>query len=317
MELLTPREFVITSLLVNRGELRYSEVQAAASEELPKGTINGTVSVLTRRGFLEKSRERQPNGTWSARYRITDHGRAAWTDFVDWVSCIAKGMKVKRRSTNPEAPRLPTADERRQLLEATNPNLGRLLRLVWAQPDVAVSELGESDVGDFDRAGELVVGPRELDSSKSRRPPRRRVKLTSEAAAICAEAAGLRRSGILFVTARGGRFERKSVTVQFRYLRERCGLPPHIKMRLKPGGWPVHAERDRLFLEWYEAPGTPTFHSPAAIVDRWNREHPDAIPRGRRRDGDERQAALDYVYNAIRRAKQRREMERSATSPAA
>lgn len=39
-------------------------------------------------------------------------------------------------------------------------------------------------------------------------------------------------------------------------------------------------ERDHLWLSWYEVEGSDTFHSPAKIRDRWNREHPDEAIAG-------------------------------------
>jgi integrase len=300
MELLKPAEFVIASLLVNRGELAFAELLAAATDEIPRGTVSTTLGMLTRRGLLARMRERLPNGYRRATYRITDHGRAAWTDFVDWVACIARGEPSTRRAAAVEAPRLPTADERRELLAAAPPEFGRLLAFCWSQPDAGVTELVQADVEDFDRAaGELVIGWQQ----QGRRPTRRRLTLTPEAAAVAAEAAGLRRSGPLFAAPRAGRFRAHSVTVQFRHLCERRGVGRHVRLRLAGVQPPSRPARDRLFLAWYEERGAATFHSPQAIRERWNRERPDdPIPDGNR--------GYHSVNGAIHRARRRRNAER-------
>ncbi|MCE9560824.1 MAG: hypothetical protein K8U57_02090 [Planctomycetes bacterium] len=57
---------------------------------------------------------------------------------------------------------------------------------------------------------------------------------------------------------------------------------------------PCH-DRDRQFLEWYEAKGEPTDHSAAGIRDRWNGLHPDA------------KVTREVVVKAIKRARLKRE----------
>lgn len=56
-------------------------------------------------------------------------------------------------------------------------------------------------------------------------------------------------------------------------------------------------DRDHTFLRWYEAEGDTTFHSPAAIRDKWNREHSEEEQISGGAHG------LDSVEKAIKRAK--------------
>lgn len=83
------------------------------------------------------------------------------------------------------------------------------------------------------------------------------------------------------------------------YIRERCGLPASPKNSGLGESKRPCFERDHQFLAWYEAEGEETFHSHAAIRDRWNAENPrdriDAADNGR-----------DIVKKAIRLAKKER-----------
>ena len=61
-------------------------------------------------------------------------------------------------------------------------------------------------------------------------------------------------------------------------------------------------ERDHLFLKWNEAEDSPTFHSPAKIRDKWNREHPnDQIGDGR--------SGSDVVRKGLQAARRDRQQE--------
>jgi DNA-binding MarR family transcriptional regulator len=298
MELLKPAEFLIASILVNRGELKFAALMAAAAGEVPKGTACSTVGMLRRRGLVERSQD-LCDGRRRATYRITDHGRAAWTDTFDWYSCIARGQPSRQCTAVVEAPRLPTADERHSLLAAATPEFARLLAFCWAQPGIAITEAVQANIADFNRADrELTVGVPAADANG--RSPRRSVKLTPEAAAIVAEAAGLRRSGVLFPAPRAGQFRPHCVTNQFRQLADRCGIPRHVRLRVRPVNVPLRSERDDTLLSWYEDRDAATFRSNAAIRDRWNAEHPDdPIPAG--------ETGYYRVHNAIRRARTRRD----------
>jgi len=64
-------------------------------------------------------------------------------------------------------------------------------------------------------------------------------------------------------------------------------------------------ERNELFLQWYEVENADTFHSPAAIRDKWNAENPrDKINESTADNG------LGAVKQILRRARIKRNSER-------
>ncbi|WP_339911866.1 hypothetical protein [Symmachiella dynata] len=72
---------------------------------------------------------------------------------------------------------------------------------------------------------------------------------------------------------------------------------------IQPNGKPV--DRDMQFLEWYEAEGTTTYHSPAKIRDKWNNSRPKAEQIS---DQTTQAAGIDIVKKGIRRARKRRDV---------
>jgi hypothetical protein len=62
------------------------------------------------------------------------------------------------------------------------------------------------------------------------------------------------------------------------------------------------AMRDALWLQWYEDETSETCGSPAAIRDRWNREHPEDPV-----NLDTNEQGRDTIWRAIKRAKERRD----------
>jgi hypothetical protein len=76
--------------------------------------------------------------------------------------------------------------------------------------------------------------------------------------------------------------------------------PPVEAGKVPPGITRRMAARDHLWLAWYETTGTDTFHSPARIRDKWNRENQSS----KIDDGDK---GRDLVEKSIEKARGERE----------
>jgi len=239
---LTPLEFLILSQLVNRGELRPAAIETAVGMEATHGGAHKAVRRLQRRGLVAAD-----VAEGLRRIGITGHGRDAWAEFLDWTTCVAKGMQFSRpRSTRP--PREATPDERRRMLRIASPGFGRLLRVAWALPDAKLAALAGADVADFDGdAGELSVrcGPRQGT---------KRLALGEAALTALREAIGFRCDGPVFTARRGGRYTSRRVSDEFADVRRRAGVADEVRLR------PFHSPGGRRG----ERPTDPAAASPAA-----------------------------------------------------
>lgn len=226
---LSHSRFLILSSLLDGGEKTRGEICAAIEWRSSLPCFWRTTNVLLRSGLAEKSAVMLEGDESEVRFRITEAGREAWQESLDFYLFAAErfGTVVKPTETirvvsrrpsvvrKPVTHRLMTPAEE----QGCNPELRRLVIASRELPALEMDEIVSLDVGDFDAGtAELVPG-------------NRRLPVSCELERVIREAIGTRKAGPLFINRRGGRWTVNSAGTAFRRARLKAGIAEDVVLR--------------------------------------------------------------------------------------
>jgi hypothetical protein len=252
------RHFMIVSALVDGTDRTFDELCRALGKDLSRSSFMDAFWQLAARGFIVRVRfmgvvrqkhRRSYRRTFKA-YRITDSGRAAWVETLDFYRFLSErflktagrhgstavttpkakhGAQIERavpRRLEPE--RRATSEESERLLKFAGPGFAYLYRAL-RESVLTFDQLAALEIGNIDFARQKL----------SIRPDDRRrvIRAGNRLLGILQSACGTRREGRVFLNSYGRPWQISRARATFARCRRLAGLPSSIVMRgrLKKG----------------------------------------------------------------------------------
>jgi integrase len=243
----SPMQFAALAVLLDGRVHRNGKIARAIGHKRPT-SFTIVLRSLEARGLVDRVRWAPAAGDAEARgrrtlrgYRISQAGRSAWRETLDYYLFFANRFAPGRKRTGhaegdeaarvdvaPFAPftrladRLANESEAAAIAAAASPELRRLLRAAECGP-LGLEQLVALDVEDVD-----LVAPTLRVRGAGRRLPM--VEMGPALVAIVSEAAGDRKSGPVFRTSAGRRWTKSAAAGAFADARERAGVAREVKL---------------------------------------------------------------------------------------